>query len=207
MLTVGLVFIVQTLSFMNCSCNFICGLSDVIIKTFSQSVSQSALSNPDTTDPYRIHRSQYDFGCDRVTCVTDKIEGRTHLRAARGSSSNVNRDRIDEVRPETAQEAVQNHVDVDKITDSLSADTENGSSAAYPVRVIDTIALRHGRGVEDGRRQDAGRHPNWHPPGVGTLMIVTHRGRTAKWTTTPPMSDKTQVTSTTDHQTARNVIP
>ena len=27
-------------SFMNCSCNFICGLSDVIIKTFSQSVSQ-----------------------------------------------------------------------------------------------------------------------------------------------------------------------
>jgi len=38
MLTVGLVFIVQTLSFMNCSCNFICGLSDVIIKTFSQSV-------------------------------------------------------------------------------------------------------------------------------------------------------------------------
>jgi len=41
MLTVGLVFIVQTLSFMNCSCNFICGLSDVIIKTFSQSVSQS----------------------------------------------------------------------------------------------------------------------------------------------------------------------
>jgi len=39
MLTVGLVFIVQTLSFMNCSCNFICGLSDVIIKTFSQSVS------------------------------------------------------------------------------------------------------------------------------------------------------------------------
>ena len=34
-------FIVQTLSFMNCSCNFICGLSDVIIKTFSQSVSQS----------------------------------------------------------------------------------------------------------------------------------------------------------------------
>jgi len=32
-------FIVQTLSFMNCSCNFICGLSDVIIKTFSQSVS------------------------------------------------------------------------------------------------------------------------------------------------------------------------
>jgi len=41
MLTVGLVFIVQTLSFMNCSCNFICGLSDVIIKTFSQSVSQA----------------------------------------------------------------------------------------------------------------------------------------------------------------------
>ena len=41
MLTVGLVFIVQTLSFMNCSCNFICGLSDVIIKIFSQSVSQS----------------------------------------------------------------------------------------------------------------------------------------------------------------------
>ena len=39
MLTVGLVFIVQTLSFMNCSCNFICGLSDVITKTFSQSVS------------------------------------------------------------------------------------------------------------------------------------------------------------------------
>jgi len=40
MLTVGLVFfffIVQTLSFMHCTCNFICGLSDVIIKTFSQS--------------------------------------------------------------------------------------------------------------------------------------------------------------------------
>jgi len=37
-------FIVQTLSFMNCSCNFICGLSDVIIKTFSQSVSQSAIN-------------------------------------------------------------------------------------------------------------------------------------------------------------------
>ena len=33
-------FIVQTLSFMHCTCNFICGLSDVIIKTFSQSVSQ-----------------------------------------------------------------------------------------------------------------------------------------------------------------------
>ena len=31
-------FIVQTLSFMHCTCNFICGLSDVIIKTFSQSV-------------------------------------------------------------------------------------------------------------------------------------------------------------------------
>ena len=44
MLTVGLVFIVQTLSFMNCSCNFICGLSDVIIKTFSQSVSNYLLS-------------------------------------------------------------------------------------------------------------------------------------------------------------------
>jgi len=46
MLTVGLVFIVQTLSFMNCSCNFICGLSDVIIKTFSQSVSQDNLLVP-----------------------------------------------------------------------------------------------------------------------------------------------------------------
>ena len=34
-------FIVQTLSFMHCTCNFICGLSDVIIKTFSQSVSQN----------------------------------------------------------------------------------------------------------------------------------------------------------------------
>ena len=33
-------FIVQTLSFMHCTCNFIRGLSDVIIKTFSQSVSQ-----------------------------------------------------------------------------------------------------------------------------------------------------------------------
>ena len=33
-------FIVQTLSFMHCTCNFICGLSDVIINTFSQSVSQ-----------------------------------------------------------------------------------------------------------------------------------------------------------------------
>jgi len=31
-------FIVQTLSFMHCTWNFICGLSDVIIKTFSQSV-------------------------------------------------------------------------------------------------------------------------------------------------------------------------
>ena len=31
-------FIVRTLSFMHCTCNFICGLSDVIIKTFSQSV-------------------------------------------------------------------------------------------------------------------------------------------------------------------------
>ena len=28
-------FIVQTLSFIHCTCNFICGLSDVIIKTFS----------------------------------------------------------------------------------------------------------------------------------------------------------------------------
>ena len=28
-------FIVQTLSFMHCTCNFICGSSDVIIKTFS----------------------------------------------------------------------------------------------------------------------------------------------------------------------------
>jgi len=46
----------------------------------------------------------------------------------------VNRDRADEVRPEMAQLAVQNHVDVDKITDSLSADTENeGSSAACPM--------------------------------------------------------------------------
>ena len=34
-------FIVQTLSFMHCTCNFICGLSDVIIKTFSQSAMQS----------------------------------------------------------------------------------------------------------------------------------------------------------------------
>jgi len=45
MLTVGLVFfffIVQTLSFMHCTCNFICGLPDVIIKTsVSQSVRQS----------------------------------------------------------------------------------------------------------------------------------------------------------------------
>jgi len=32
-------FIEQTLSFMHCTCNFICGLSDVIIKTFSQSAS------------------------------------------------------------------------------------------------------------------------------------------------------------------------
>ena len=32
------VFIVQTLSFMHCTYNFICGLSDVIIKTSSQSV-------------------------------------------------------------------------------------------------------------------------------------------------------------------------
>ena len=36
-------FIVQTLSFMHCTCNLICGLSDVIIKTFSQSVSQDTV--------------------------------------------------------------------------------------------------------------------------------------------------------------------
>ena len=35
-------FIVQTLSFMHCTCNFICGLSDVIIKTFSQSVTKES---------------------------------------------------------------------------------------------------------------------------------------------------------------------
>ena len=40
-------FIVQTLSFMHCTCNFIFGLSDVIIKTFSQSVSYS-VSNINT---------------------------------------------------------------------------------------------------------------------------------------------------------------
>jgi len=31
---------------MNCSCNFICGLSDVIIKTFSQSVSTEFVHRP-----------------------------------------------------------------------------------------------------------------------------------------------------------------
>ena len=33
---------------MHCICNFICGLSDVIIKTFSQSVSLSVLSHSST---------------------------------------------------------------------------------------------------------------------------------------------------------------
>ena len=55
MLTVGLVFIVQTLSFMNCSCNFICGLSDVIIKTFSQSVSQSTSGSLSQQQGQRPH--------------------------------------------------------------------------------------------------------------------------------------------------------
>jgi len=40
-------FIVQTLSFMHCTCNFVCGLSDVIIKTLSQSVTDRKVRGAD----------------------------------------------------------------------------------------------------------------------------------------------------------------
>ena len=40
-------FIVQTLSFMHCTCNFICGLSDVIIKTLSQLVTDRKVRGAD----------------------------------------------------------------------------------------------------------------------------------------------------------------
>jgi len=36
----AVLFAVQIITFMHSHCNFICGLSDVIIKTFSLSVSQ-----------------------------------------------------------------------------------------------------------------------------------------------------------------------
>jgi len=55
-------FIVQTLSFMHCTCNFICSLSDVIIKTVSQSVSLAAL-RPDFQNFWT--QAQKGLGSDR----------------------------------------------------------------------------------------------------------------------------------------------
>jgi len=88
MLTVGLVFIVQTLSFMNCSCNFICGLSDVIIKTFSQSVSQDLITSGETAiklptsvgdlDP--ISWAHMSLPPDRITIGSSVLHSLTRRR-------------------------------------------------------------------------------------------------------------------------------
>ena len=53
---------------MNCSCNFICGLSDVIIKTFSQSVSQpdSVMVDADTINTFKSRLDKHWLDQDVV---------------------------------------------------------------------------------------------------------------------------------------------
>jgi len=83
-------FIVQTLSFMNCSCNFICGLSDVIIKTFSQSVSQKIA--PREVRAHCDNLLKTDFGLSVVEvracyCCSGKINLPERLIEGRKSRS------------------------------------------------------------------------------------------------------------------------
>jgi len=118
--------IVQTLSFMHCTCNFIGGLSDVIIKTFSQSVSQSLVFPMATARPLaaRTHyksqlpsEAENDFGdfythhqftlyvraviysghCKQITC-TQPSRRSGGFRAVRGCGSRTAKEQEQGVR-------------------------------------------------------------------------------------------------------------
>ena len=80
-------FIVQTLSFMHCACNFICGLSDVIIKTFSQSVSQSDITSLCSASSSAVNTTLPALFCCSSPSVCTALSSKPAARRSRCRST------------------------------------------------------------------------------------------------------------------------